>query len=266
MGKMIKYEFKATWKFMLIVFLCACVISAGLFVISQMDTDELVPMTSDSGIVVGYVSESWLYSMTGSVFLFMASIVLVICFCIIRFKKVLTSEEGYLVKTLPVGEGSIILSKAITFFAYAIPIVGLTFVSFFCLIIHGIDGVFPGLPEEITAAASNFNLTGEHIANSALSLANALASGTIELFSLYAAMAIGFSFNRHKGLWSFAALIAIAAVTEPAAEILTPIRNLIYHFTPMQFEDIIRLITSIAIAVILYFVTYYFMKKRPCVE
>lgn len=262
-GKLIKYEFRATWKYMCILFLCVCIISAGIFAAVEMNKDKLVPITDDLGNVLDYVSESWAYGVVAATFLMMVVLVLVICFGVARFKRVLTAEDGYFVNTLPVSAGSIILSKAITFFVYALPLVGLTFIFFFRLFLNSGGSMIAGrMGGEIAIATNGFNPTGEQILNFAMSSAKNVVSGVLSLFQIYAAMAIGFSFNRHKGMWSFGAFFAIAFGIEFMAEVFTPIRNRIYNLVSMQYEGIIELIIETAIVVIFFFIIRYFMKNR----
>lgn len=260
MGKMLKYEFKATWKFMCIMFLCICVISVGIFTAVELNQDDVIALTDDMGNVLDYVSETWVYGIACSAFLMAAAVVLMICFGIVRFKKALTHEEGYLVHTLPVGAESIILSKAITFFAYAIPIVSVTFIGFFGLFFNGEGGLTAArLGGELAVVTNGFNLTSEQI----IIAIGSLVSGVMSLFQLYAVIVIGYSFDRHKKMWTLVAFIAMMVASSFVVELLQPIRNRISY---MQSEDIIIILFEIAVAVLFFFITYYFMKKRPCVE
>ena len=264
MGKMLKYEFKATWKFMLIMFLCLCVASVAISVVAELNKDAKVPLTADNGYVLDYVSESWIWGVAGSVFMMAGAVILMVCFAVIRFAKVLTHKEGYLVRTLPVGESSVITSKLVTFIVYALPIVSVPFICFLNLIFNSGGGIMAGrLGGELAIATNGFNPTTEQIAGYMVSFAGSLAGTIMSLLQLYAAMAIGFSFNRNKKAWSVVALVAVSMITRFVVELLQPIRNRISY---MQSEDIIIILFEIAVAVIFFFITYYFMKKRPCVE
>ena len=263
MGKMLKYEFKSTWKFMLLVLLCALGIAAGAYVAVGLNTETLLPLTTDAGQVVAYVSQGWVYGVGISAFLFVATIVLSVCFGVVRFKKVLTVEEGYFVNTLPVGTGSIIWSKAIMFFLFSAVLVGVTFIAFFNLMLNGEGGLAEGrLIGEIAFSKDMFEVSLEAVGG----LLASIASGFAMIFQLYAAMAIGFSYSKHKGLLSLGMLVGISIIMELASELLTPIRNRIYNTVPMQWENAVEIVIEIAVAAIFFFITYYEMKKRPCIE
>ena len=114
LGKLIKYEFKATSKFILMIFGLLLALSTMMSVSLAFNLDDIIAGISQEfqvgGLILGVVA--FLIIM-----LFVVLNVAAICgmffYAISRFKRNLLGDEGYLMHTLPVKTRDNILSKSI---------------------------------------------------------------------------------------------------------------------------------------------------------
>ena len=132
LGKLIKYEFKATYSIHLLM--CAIVLGmsviCGLF--SLIPTDQIVDDITHAGTVFSVMLQSLLQMLLG---LMMSGItVTTLVLIAVRFYKNLLGDEGYLMFTLPVKSWQLITSKLLTSLVWMVGSVLVLFASFFILI------------------------------------------------------------------------------------------------------------------------------------
>lgn len=111
LGKLMKYEWKATWKLLIPLNLFIVVMSVLAYTTVQLEffesNNDLVIMTGTL-LLLAYVLS-----------MFVISIVTVI-YLIYRFYTSVYGDEGYLLHTLPVDKHHIIVSKAVVSVSWVI--------------------------------------------------------------------------------------------------------------------------------------------------
>lgn len=123
LGKLLKYELKVSARYFFPIYLA--VILMSIFTGLSNYTNILIVRGISTIILVG---------------LFISLLVLTIIVMVLRFKKNLLDEEGYLTFTLPVTSKIIIISKCISSYIYALATFGLTLIAFSTMIkIIGVD-------------------------------------------------------------------------------------------------------------------------------
>lgn len=261
MGKLLKYEFKATWKYICVMLLCVCITTAFVYSMVEMNQTALEPMTDDFGNVVTYVYQSWVTGLVAQTVMLITVVVSVICFGIKRFKRALTAPDGYLLNTLPVKASDIILSKGIVFILYSVLLVSLAFVGFWGLLFKSGSDMLTGTMVGMAAIATNaFNPTMTNILELSGSIFSIAVSAVSGILQIYAAMAIGHSFNKSKVGLSFAMYFIFAY----AMNFLDFIEELLEYV--VGNATAVTTISSAIFSVVFYLVTYYFMKNRLNIE
>jgi hypothetical protein len=245
LGKLIKYEFKATTRYFLpLYFALICVSFMG-------------------GITLKLGSDYRFLSAIGGLIMFayvlLAMAIAGISFFIIiyRFYKNLLSEEGYLSFTLPVTPHTHIINKlivsaiwqtlsvAVILLSIGIIVINLEGYSAFSNAINEIGSLFSAAYAEI-----GFHLIIYIIEFSILMLLSLLTS----ILMIYASIALGHLNHSHKILSSFAAYIAISFLLQ-IITVLIPILASIF-VNPADYTtiaDILGLLHIIFPAAILFF-------------
>lgn len=244
--KLLKYEFKATSRTFIPVYIAILFVSL---------VNRLVRIT-DSKLVMN-LSEVVLVG------LFIALGVLTIIGVVQRFKNNLLSDEGYLMFTLPVTTTKLITSKIVTTIIWSIASAVVASVSFVILMV---DGDF----------IRNFDLIAEiikHINNMQGSdlilfievLLTLLMSyvGFILIIYLSLATAQLPRFNKHRGVVSFVTFFVISTIIQWIGVIIVNVMNPPYDDLTMAT---MALIVSIVLNGILFYGTNYILKKHLNLE
>lgn len=206
LGKLIKYELKATSRFFLPLYLTLVIVSLlNLVFFNVPDTGE--GSFSISNLAMGI-------SMLVYVTLIVGMILMTLIVLIQRFYKNLLGDEGYLMFTLPVQSWSHIISKlAVSMFWIIISgIIALCSILIISAKNISAADISKGLSMVINQFQQYFGaysfLTGFQIVLFGLL---ALAS---TILTVYAAIALGHLFNKHKVLASFGMYIALKTVSQ----------------------------------------------------
>ncbi|MGI6449238.1 MAG: hypothetical protein ACOX3R_02780 [Desulfitobacteriia bacterium] len=222
LSKLIKYEFKATARFFLPLFLALLVFA----VISRI----IVPLGPEEFDIPAVISMVLYISIMVGMF------VMTFIMMIQRFYKNLLTEEGYLMFTLPVKPWQHIVSKLLVsmFWVAASGLAALTSI----LIITLREGSFTSFLREFSIfyhqvleylGASVYLVSFEII----LAILVTLASG---ILIIYASIAIGHLFNHHKILASLGAFIALNTLSQILFLLLSQIPGMShfanFHITP----------------------------------
>lgn len=122
LGKIIKNEFKSTYKVMLLIqgILLLLSVMGGFSVRSLALTNEKVSVPAILGTVVYFLS-------------FVAVFVIVIVYIGQRFYKTMFSTQGYLTHTLPVKESSIFNGKLLVSYIWIFAMYVMVFISLFLM-------------------------------------------------------------------------------------------------------------------------------------
>lgn len=284
--KLLKHEFRATGRIMLPILAAIILLSIMAGVSTRILDNPNYPAIMDTvGILVMCV-----YFCT----MFAAGVVALVLM-IERFEKNLLGSEGYLMMTLPVSVDQHILSKlivSVVWFACAVLVFGtmlfMLMAADFDIAVNIITG-FNNLGEPLSTA---FNHIGSgstaagvaHVVGYGIEFILFAAIGTAAMcLRFYCAMAIGYSFNNHKRLFSVIAFFAIEFVlntigtgiisllsNETGFGIFDRLYNLIANsiFSNVEAAASVHLLAACLIiyslisAAIYYLPTRYFLKNR----
>ena len=237
MNKLLKYEFRATLRLYLPLYL----VMLGFAVLGRFSLwgvpwevtvqEDLVGWTnlsvSVAGTGVGNEVLAILLNivLAGNVLVLLGAMVVHFIITLQRFWKNLMGDEGYLMFTLPVSTGELLWSKAICAFVWGVVTALMVLLSVLVLAWHPqlIQAVKQGLS---TIAPEEWQLILQMLHNVLppvmwpILVAEAVISGVGDLFLLYSAMAIGHTVKNHKVLASVGAYGIISMVLGSAASLL----------------------------------------------
>lgn len=236
-GKLVKYEFQATARLYLPLYLVMVVFSVlGRFSLWRLpwqitsEPDFLGGTSFHADVIVG--ENTFLGQLLGTlavmilvtyVLVVLGSMVVYFVITLQRFWRNLMGDEGYLMFTLPVTPGQLLWSKAICAFVWGIATFLMVLLSAAILAWH------PWVINFAREQWANLSFGGhiwEMIGNvippvlRVMLVAYIFIDGIGQLFILYAAMAIGHTVRRHKVLASLGAYGVIVTVIGTAASVL----------------------------------------------
>ena len=263
LGKLFKYEFKATGRIMLPVYiatLVVCIISS-LFL-------NFAPEYGWNWNENKILTIVTLMSFVIFIFLITAAIVLSYIVSILRFKKNLFDSEGYLMNTLPVTIGQNIRAKIFTSVLYQIFSIIIAVLSFAIFIVTISVGdnviIFKELPSLFISISESMTI------DISLFLVEFIILFILGLICLniefYAAISIGHSSNSSRILKSVAAYIAFYIIENIINSIVLitfglNISDIDTNNYPLLLFLVLIIIETIYIF-IYYFITNYFMKNK----
>ena len=202
LGKLMKYEFKATARVFLPLF--------GAMLIVAAITQLLNGLRSDTPYIISLVL---------SFMLITAAFVMTLILTIQRFYKNFLSNEGYLMHTLPVSTGKLIWSKLLVATIWTIVCAAVVFIAIFILAIHEVN------LQSFLHSFDNMGLpTGDTILMIAELVAMTLVTLMCSILSLYACMALSMLFNKHRVAISFAFFIAATTIVQIFTAIIVSFR------------------------------------------
>ncbi|ODA41037.1 hypothetical protein [Desulfosporosinus sp. BG] len=200
LSKLLNYEIKATGRIFLPFFLSILIFAGITKFISAIDPQKWnTPATISMVIYIVLMAGMFVMTLT---------------MMIQRFSKNLLSDEGYLMHTLPVKPWKHIVSKLLVSMLWMIGSVAVALISILVItykkgmfgeIVKGLATVHDRVIDQLGPSA--YLLTLEVI----LGVLISLASG---ILLVYASIAIGHLFNRHKMLATFGAFIALNTLTQ----------------------------------------------------
>ena len=268
--KLIKYEFKATSRFMLLMYGLLLALSALMSVGLALNLDEAMT-TINQEFQLGGLILAVLVFMIMALFVVMNVVVLsgMFFYSISRFKNNLLGNEGYLMHTLPVKIRDNILAKNIVSVIWTILSVVAVGISYFILFL-GISetNIFKELLNVLLQIDWRAHYVGEALIILAEFAVLMLLTIVNTYFHIYASMAIGYSSNTHRAAKSIGIYILIGIASSIfEVVVLTPFAifgievNAMLSYNPhttLWYGIIVTAVTT----VIYYFVTHYFMSKK----
>lgn len=237
MNKLLKYEFRATLRLYLPLYL----VMLGFAVLGRFSLwgvpwkvtvqEDLAGWTnlsvSVAGTGVGNEVLAILLNivLAGNVLVLLGAMVVHFIITLQRFWKNLMGDEGYLMFTLPVSTGELLWSKAICAFVWGVVTALMVLLSVLVLAWH--PQLVQAVKQELsTIAPEEWQLILQMLHNVLppvmwpILVAEAVISGMGGLFLLYSAMAIGHTVKNHKVLASVGAYGIISMVLGTAASLL----------------------------------------------
>ena len=266
LGKLLKYELKATARIflplyaVLLVFAAINKLISSLSATNEFATPEVISLIIYITILVG---------------MFIMTYVVMIQ----RFYKNLLRDEGYLMFTLPTTSWKHIVSKLLISMMWMVTSGIAAFVS---IMIIAFDKIFfTGFWHVMTDAVGNFFRLLD--ASAALFILEMIIAGIVGLAStvliIYASIAIGHLFNQHRVLVSLGAFLALNTISQILFSITGAIPGAI--FLPVRISSINDLQTlqpffhfMIWYGIVLFgilsagyfFITRYILSKRLNLE
>ena len=275
LGKLIKHEFRATGRLMAPLFgalvLLAHVVRANDLVFQHVESYSAFLNILNTLLIIAYVLALFGVMVFSTVLM------------IKRFHQNFLTDEGYLMFTLPTSVHSLLWSKLITaalFFIFTFLAEALS-----VAIVVGRGGLaremFTGFADLFRAMDSYYMANGLAFALEMLALLFVSLLVTCLLF--YAPMSIGYSFANHKGLLSVVFYFVIQAVLQifGVAVLAGAVNDTAFHrlltdamdnlgridtpVTAMQAAHgtmLLALFTELFLGAILYFLTYFMLRKH----
>ncbi|MEG0371013.1 MAG: ABC transporter permease [Clostridium sp.] len=256
LGKLLKYEFKATARTFIPLYIGIILVSLfnGLFL---NPNDVELSNAKVIGIII-------------LVALFIALVVITIVVTVQRFSKNLLGDEGYLMFTLPVSTKMLILSKTLIATLWSVLSGVVAIVSFGLigtLMIGKVTEDILNLGEIISLIQTN--LSPDQISNMAFTIFNIsiffILSYITFILTIYLAISIGQLniFCKHKTATAFVVFIILNIIQ---SEVLSLIGLDEFMTSTWHRTVIIGNLSSIVIGVILFFATSYILEKKINLE
>ena len=257
LGKLMKYEFKATGRIFLPVFAALIIISAvsRLFLLLDLSVPGAIGVILSVILIIG---------------VFVVTLILIIQ----RFRHNLLSSEGYLMMTLPLKTSSLILSKLFVSAIWSIAsfivvvlsimIMAMTrdALSGFIEFLRGYAWTLLDRPVEI------MTYTMEAVVFVAVTVLS-------QSLMIYACMSLSMLVNKHRGLFSFGMYIAMATVLQVAFSIVVSVAvvlgvpdalgklfNNFSYFGISQFIILAIIFVQVLLGAGYYAITHFMLKNK----
>ena len=252
--KLIKHEFKATYRFYVPVYiaLAALVALACIFltVIDHFDVNEMfLSITLPLGAIVGFLA----------IIFTVLSPYIFIC---LRFYRSTATREGYLTFTLPASTNQILFSKFLVSFFWAVLTVGVTTLAIFVLLAVGFDPDMTFTAIHQLFHSSEFNFTT--ILSFVVGYANSI-------LSIYTAISLGQFVRDHRVIASSAFYAATYTVQQIVSlVVLIPIMigsgvlssGETLNYSDLGIMSVVSIILSLVFCVIFYFVSERILDRK----
>ena len=275
LGKLIKHEFRATGRLMAPLFgalvLLALVVRANDLVFQHVESHSAFLNILNTLLIIAYVLALFGVMVFSTVLM------------IKRFHQNFLTDEGYLMFTLPTSVHSLLWSKLITAALFFIFTFLAEALSVAIVVWRGglAREMFTGFADLFRAMDSYYMANGLAFALEMLALLFVSLLVTCLLF--YAPMSIGYSFANHKGLLSVVFYFVIQAILQifGVAVLSGVVSDTAFHrlltdamdnlgridtpVTAMQAAHgtmLLALFTELFLGAILYFLTYFMLRKH----
>ena len=275
LGKLIKHEFRATGRLMAPLFgalvLLALVVRANDLVFQHVESHSAFLNILNTLLIIAYVLALFGVMVFSTVLM------------IKRFHQNFLTDEGYLMFTLPTSVHSLLWSKLITAALFFIFTFLAEALSVAIVVWRGglAREMFTGFADLFRAMDSYYMANGLAFALEALALLFVSLLVTCLLF--YAPMSIGYSFANHKGLLSVVFYFVIQAILQifGVAVLSGVVSDTAFHRLLTDAMDnlgrtdtaaaamqaahgtmLLALFTELFLGVILYFLTYFMLRKH----
>ena len=208
--KLIKYEFRATARVMLPLYLVTIVLALltrGASLWLELATADMTMGESILGFLAGLVAVAFVLAL-------LATFIVAVVLAVFRFRKNLLTDEGYVMFTLPVSPHSLVCSKLIVSTVWFLGAVVIDVVALVSLVAD--VAMFQEMGRMFREVFDN--LTAYYLGNGVLFLVELvilfLVGCAYTCLSFYTPLAIGHSFAQHKMLLSVAFFFAIQVATQ----------------------------------------------------
>ena len=255
LGKLMKYEWKSTWKLLVPMNLLIIVMTTFACLTVRLDafgSGNTGVAFSALMIVMTYVASMFVVMVGTAIFL------------IYRFYTSTYGDQGYLLHTLPLDKHYIIIAKVLVSALWVLCSMMLMYFSFVFLVAAEGDlfEVFEDSVEAIIESAGNIELTGFAVI---MTLIAFVVSVFARVLKVTACVSLGQLSSNHKVLMSFAfyagvyfAQQIVNAVYYVLLEYINSKTHRWYFGKTWEFT----LIAGLVYSVVFYFVTWYVMDQK----
>lgn len=257
LGKLMKYEWKATWKIVLLANLMIAVMTVLANITVKL---ELFDSNDTLEFVAVMVMMTYILSM-------FAVMIGVTIFLVYRFYVSTYSDQGYLLHTLPVDKHHIIISKVLVSAAWLIFTTFLMYLSVIILMTeHG--ELFEAMSDSVDSMVS-LTVTGEVTGFAVvMSLIAALFSLFARILKVTACISLGQLSANHKLLLSFVYYFGIYIVQRIFSAFYFVFLSMVNRerdqFVWYGWESM--LLSGIIYSVVFYLITWSIMDKKLNLE
>ncbi len=256
LNKLMKYELKATSRLLVPLYLILFVLSIVNRFIFNFNSQDVVFKIVNTFLMISYVI---------SIF---AVLIVTVIYMIVRFYKNLLTDEGYLMFTLPTKTHELITSKLIITVLWTIISVAAVMISLFIAFSSQAD--FVNIINSVKDAITNLNrdFGGKWILALIEGIVMLLLSLTTNILMIYASIALGQLFSKHKIIGSFISYIAIYTVIQFAMIIVLVIFGAFNSNTEFGISVLPKVILPTSIIILaagsscFYLGTNYIFKKK----
>lgn len=262
LGKLMKYEWKATWKLLLPMNAFIVLMSILVFIMVQMSFFD-----SDNGLVI----------MTGTVIIFTYILSMVVIaigtliYLIYRFYTSVYGDEGYLLHTLPVDKHHIIIAKALTSAAWVI--INSIVIAVSVLFVFSAQTEVMDIMTDAFAYYIDFLDDYDKITvfGIVMTLIASLFSVFARILKIFACASLGQLASNHKLLASCVFYAGIYFVQQLFEMLFLAILGLIYRAVDYDSVTLFgavgtgwetSLISGLIYCALFYFLTWYMMDKK----
>lgn len=270
LGKLLKYEFRSTWKVqvLLIGILLAAAVLAGLsFLLPIWDTGWIgLPFSAILLVLLFY-------------FAIIAASIGSTIYLAVRFYKSMYTDEGYLTNTLPVTARELLLAKTISMSLWRLVLTLATLGSIFLFITmmliggNGGTNILWEVGEQLHVLQDAFGMSGAFIRIALLlTVVSAFSSSIVMIVSF----AIGQLAKSHRILGAIGAYFGINAALSFVSTICTlPVMfrlmadgslNRMNIFSIYRLIFVSLIVAELVIGIALYFVSEYLVGKKLDLE
>ncbi len=257
LGKLIKYEFRATGRVFLPMF--------GALLIIALISRLFISLRFETPMIIGIVL---------SVIMIISIFVITLIVTLQRFYKNLLTNEGYLMFTLPVHTDSLIWSKLIVASIWNIlsVIIVLIAVGIMAITEFNLGDCFRVIAEFLNSTGIGGVTLGVFIVEFIILTLSSLLSG---ILVFYACMSVSLLMNKHRVLFSFVAFLVISTIGQILSGICVPIviatnfsdTFMSWALIPqVHFVQLIGIFINVVIGIIFYILTRYMLKNKLNLE
>ena len=272
LSRLIRHEWKETWRIPVISFLIILILTLVCFFLFR----QMEPPADPDAINVGAFVTMMLYCMAVSII----STVLII-YIAVRFYRNLYTDEGYLMHTLPVTPGQLLLSKLLVGALWMFVMSLLAFWAICCILLFGLPAMVNVDMTLLGPAVRELfpTLFGmEPIPFLLFYVLLSLVSSFSSVLTAYAAISLGQLFAKHKVMASILCYIGFTMLVQIVTSILMipSLTRMILSEAMLEATDtipaafgaymrevfLISMVGSLICAVVSYILSGYIMKKQ----
>lgn len=283
LGKLIKYEIKATSRLLLPLY-CGIILFSIFSKISlhTLNIYEVRYMATHNSLINFIVTTMTFISFFLYAFVIITTFIMTIVIAIRRFYKNLLSDEGYLMFTIPVNTNNLILSKLLTTIIWYI--ISIIVTIFSLMILSFSDDFFENIGKFyffLQRISYDLSSIPEISLTVILIMLLIIIAFPSSILMIYASIAIGHTRHTHRLLYSFVAYLVIGFIMNIIYNVLSffltsplnyitlnssSISNINLLISQVNIYLVMNIILSLLFSAVFYYITYIVLSKKLNLE